>query len=143
MSLRTRFSQVPAWAYAPALIAGGAAIPILGKHLGVMRDPVGTAVVMTAMIAFVLWGTLHYWRRLDEAAKEAHKFAWYWGGTAGLMVAFVAFIALTANGGDLIGAGLGGRISPKAFVELGVIGVLVPQMIGYVVAWVGWWIAKR
>jgi len=143
VSLRTRFSQVPAWAYAPALIAGGAAIPILGKHLGVMRDPVGTAVVMTAMIAFVLWGTLHYWRRLDEAAKEAHKFAWYWGGTAGLMVAFVAFIALTANGGDLIGAGLGGRISPKAFVELGVIGVLVPQMIGYVVAWVGWWIAKR
>ena len=143
VNLRTRLARIPAWAYAPLLIAGGAAVPILGKSLGLMREPLGMGVVMVGMLAFVTWGTVHYWRRLDEAAREAHKFAWYWGGTAGLMVAFVAFLVLTANGGDLISTGLHGRTTPKAFVELGVIGVLVPQMVGYVVAWAGWWISKR
>jgi hypothetical protein len=142
-SPRSRLAQVPAWAYAPALIAGGAAIPILGKHLGLMREPVGTAVVTAAMLALVLPGTLYYWRRLDEAAKEAHKFAWYWGGTMGLLVAFVTFAAITASGGELITTGLHGHTTPEAFVALGVIGVLAPQLVGYAVAWAGWWVAKR
>src|SRR5512139_1580297 len=38
-------------------------------------------LVIVAMFA----ASVVYWRNIDEAAREAHKFAWFWGGTGGML----------------------------------------------------------
>ncbi|MDP3853121.1 hypothetical protein [Phenylobacterium sp.] len=141
--MRNPLAQVPTWTYGPIIIALGAGIPIVGKHLGLTFNPLATGLVAAATFALVIGASVVWWRRLDEAAKEAHKFAWYWGASIGMAAAAVGFVALFSHDGALLTAGWNGRSTPQDFVELGVIGVLVPQITGYIVAWVGWWISKR
>lgn len=141
--MRNPLAQVPTWTYGPIIIALGAGIPIAAEHLGLAMNPLGVGLVAALTFALVIGGSVLWWRRLDEAAREAHKFAWYWGASIGMAAAAVGFVVLTSQDAVLITTGWNGRTTPQAFVELGVIGVLVPQVIGYVVAWAGWWISKR
>lgn len=87
----------------------------------------------------VAWVSMVYWRNLDEAAREAHKFAWWWGGCGGLLLVLpiLSLLPLTALE-DLFGAH-----SPHGWVAGGVLGVLLLQTTGYLVAWAGWWLVRR
>ncbi len=88
-------------------------------------------------MAIGVWACARWWRGLDEAAQEAHKWAWYWGSTFGgslgavalFTLAYGAEASLTADPQDLL---LGGAA---------IIGVA--QMIGYGVAWAVWWLRRR
>src|SRR5215469_18758559 len=88
----TRRSMVIAGYYAAALVGSLAiwaslAIPIL-RHASLAQP--STAWLLTgayaAAMAWALWFLWLYWRRLDEAAREAQKFAWFVGSIGALIV---------------------------------------------------------
>lgn len=100
----------------------------------------GLAVVMavnvTAM-AVALAAGIWWWSRLDEAAREAHKWAWWWGGTSGLAVAGAVMLTLSTRGLDLpVLSGGPGLMS-------GMLLLMLCQTAGYAVAWVAWWLQRR
>lgn len=95
------------------------------------------ALVMAAVIMFT------WWRNIDEAAREAHKWSWYWGGSAGLCVVLVLFLLVNLTGGqfghDTIAVwGLAGRE-----LEAGMAAGVLPPVIGYTLAWGVWWARHR
>lgn len=137
------FLRAPAWLYALALFALGAAVGLMGKRLGMDANPAVAAVVLGLLVVIAVGGTVLYWRRLDEAAREAHKFAWYWGGSLGLGASVLLVNALQAMGADPLSLGGSQGSQPADFFNLGVLWVVLGQLAGYVVAWAGWWIARR
>jgi hypothetical protein len=115
--------------------AGGALVNRLEIHIPMPVVAIATVVTMIVMAGL----TAIYWRMIDEAAREAHKFAWFWGGMAGaavaLMIGAVTDSAwLTAMYGDL---------KPAGWMILGMAGLLIAQAIGYGLAWAGWWLVRQ
>jgi hypothetical protein len=127
-------------------------VALLGRPI---MDAVGSGVWLVLLVGSVLcfFVCLHfYMRRLDEAAWEGQKFAWLWGATFGGGAGLVLAIAPNPARGWISGAvsDMAGRwaesghhgLSDAAF-HIGALYVLVAQMIGFLVVWVIWWIAKR
>jgi len=111
------------------------------RHFGGVELPLwARAAIIAAALGGGLLFTVAWWRLLDEVAREAHKFAWYWGGSAGMAVAGAVMILVDSD-----------RISVPHFVlpgehgdfAAGVATVLLAQVIGYGIAWVGWWWSHR
>ena len=116
------FLRAPAWLYALALFALGAAVGLMGKRLGMDANPAVAAVVLGLLVVIAVGGTVLYWRRLDEAAREAHKFAWYWGGSLGLGASVLLVNALQAMGADAIvvrhhGSGAAHLLAHSGWIE--------------------------
>ncbi len=115
-------------------IAGGVAAAF-GDRTG--SGPLIVAGTIGLAMAVAIWVCARWWRDLDEAAREAHKWAWYWGSTFGgglgvvalFTLAYAAEASLTAEPRDLLigGAGI----------------VLVAQFVGYGIAWAVWWLRRR
>jgi hypothetical protein len=116
----------------------GAASAVLNRlELAIPTPVIGVAAAIAVIGVSVV--SLIYWRMIDEAAREAHKFAWFWGGLAGTVVAlllgaFVGSDRLTAIYGDL---------HPAGWLILGMGALLVAQTSGYALAWAGWWLARQ
>ena len=92
--------------------------------------------VLVGMLISIRW-----WRDADEAVREAHKWAWYWGGSAGIAVVVVLFVL---SGWDLItlnippyGDGPDGAILSGSALTLGI------MLAGYLIAWAAWWLRHR
>lgn len=98
---------------------------------------VGLCVFAMAM-ALVL--TIIWWRRADEAVREAHKWAWWWGGSSGMGIA-TALLLVVHLRPQLIG-GLA-DLEPSILVITAIALVLGLQLTGYLVAWAWWWLSKR
>lgn len=121
-----------------AFVAGG----VVGFMDGVSGDDRSPstfgAVTLILVVGLGGWITLLYWRRLDEAAREAHKFAWYWGGSLGMLVAFAAaLLVIERNAAAFVWPGW--DPSPSAYLFTGAMMVLCAQVIGYILVWIGWW----
>lgn len=102
-----------------------------------------TAVVAVAIMAGALWIGAEWMRVIDEAAREAHKAAWYWGGTAGLCVSGVGLILSSAGPWrDVIAGVLGAGADPIDYVSLGAALMIAPMLIGYTLVWAWWWLAR-
>lgn len=102
-----------------------------------------TWAVFLVVIAAVVGSfavSLVWWRRLDEVAREAHKFAWYWGGSCGLAVGLILVVFVDI--GRLAPPLLEGPSVREGFVA-GALSVMLAQIIGYGAAWAGWWWARR
>lgn len=142
MVMEARVSQNPLAQYgrliAVCMVAGGIAGAVsaaFGEAAG--AGPLIVAGSVGLAMAAALWVCTRWWRALDEAAQEAHKWAWWWGSTCGLAIGSVALFtlayatpgALTAEPKDLL---LGGA---------GIIGL--SQTIGYGIAWAFWWLQRR
>lgn len=87
-----------------------------------------------------------FWMRsIDEAAREAHKSAWYWGGTVGLAVGGVAVIMAVLPQAETLAlpSFFSGRTDPAAYMATGAFGMLTLMLIGYLVAWAWWWWKRR
>jgi hypothetical protein len=84
-----------------------------------------------------------YWRRLDEAAREAHKAAWLWGSMGVLYVALGAVAFIFALQPDLALPEKFGGASPATWLAVGVTALAYAQMTGYLIAWAIWWLRKR
>lgn len=92
-------------------------------------------VLLTALVG----ASIYYWRLIDEAAREAHKFAWFWGGSTALGLALpVLFFIDAATWEALLGAH-----DTRYWVMAGVQAVVLIQLAGYILVWVGWWLARR
>lgn len=109
------------------------------------------ALVAAAVVCCLLCAHF-YMRRLDEAAWAGQLVAWFWGGSLGAVIAVVAAAAPSPLN-ELIGGGVTAMIArmddSPPFVPtdvafgLGAAYVLLAQMVGFLVFWIGWWIAKR
>jgi hypothetical protein len=107
-------------------------------------QPLGlTLFVLAGVLVLVpgaIYSTLKHWRGLDEAAREAHKWAWYWGGSLGILPGLV--IALTRTTGVEMARALG-FTEPHDLIEFGALAVLISMLIGYLIAWGFWWLRRR
>lgn len=94
----------------------------------------------TAFMALGVWLTCVYWRRVDEAARDAQMSAWYWGGSIGAL-AGLAFEAVAPSTGlaDRLQAALP-HVNPL-LVGGGIVGLA--QVAGFLIAWAIWWAGKR
>lgn len=115
--------------------AGGALLGDLGVVLPLPLVFVGSLVGVVALF----WVSVIYWRNIDEAAREAHKFAWFWGGTGG-MLAILPVATLVST--ERLVSVLGQR-GPAEWVIFGFASLLLAQLAGYGLVWAGWWLRQR
>lgn len=121
-------------------VSATAATPFWPEAWG--RAPsIGVVVLAAGLAVFVALHTLYWWRALDEAAREAHKWAWWWGGTLGLVAGGAAVVIAALAGVNLLPAAL--PHTDAALIALGVAAAFAAQAVGYGIAWCGWWIARR
>lgn len=100
---------------------------------------VGAAVVSLGLLT---WLAFYCWGLTDEVQKEAHKWAWYWGGSTGMLVGLVGvLIALRID--PHLAEAIRPNGTSKTFVELGVMAGAGSTIIGYGLAWAAWWMTKR
>lgn len=102
------------------------------------------AIAVAAMVA-ALWFGFLWMRSIDEAAREAHKWAWYWGGSSGMAVGgvLVMLAALPQAAQVSIPTWFIERADPAAYAATGAFGMLTLMIIGYAIAWGWWWLARR
>ena len=102
----------------------------------------GVAVIcMTGAMAI----TVGWMRSIDEAAREAHKSAWFWGGCGGMAAGGVLVIlASVPQAAALdIPASLGVRNDPAALMALGAAALALLMTAAYTLAWAWWWWRRR
>ena len=90
-----------------------------------------------AVIGVIL---MRYWRGIDEAAREAQKWAWYWGGSIGMGVAAVG---LAMNPFDVVGLLVPAGADRRSLLLHGAGVVMFGQLIGFHLAWAYWWWSRR
>lgn len=102
---------------------------------------IGVVVLAAGLAVFLALHTFYWWRSLDEAAQEAHKWAWWWGGNLGFIAGGAAVVIAALNGADLLPA----RVphTDTALIALGVVAAFAAQAVGYSLAWCVWWMARR
>ena len=111
---------------------------------------------LTLAYASAIWlavFSLLAWRRQDEFERAAQKFSWVFGGLFGLLASLALLPVLLQPGmlamltGWISGALHAPDGSPPdpaapAFL-LGAIWIALGQLVGFLVCWVGWHVAKR
>lgn len=130
------------------LIRWGGGFGVLG--LAVLFAAVGRnddwtmwAAAVLAMIA-AIWIGGAWMTSIDEAAQEAHKWSWYWGGSVGMAVGGVLIILATtpmAHGWTV--PVIIEPASPAAYAASGAMGMLLLMIVGYGLAWGLWWLRRR
>ena len=127
---------------AVALVGGlaGAAQGLIGDRTGVMGLAL-TAGVMSAAMAVAFAACIWWWRGIDEAAREAHKWAWWWGGSGGMAVGAVVLLTLTFADDAASSTEVG--LGAPDLVAGGMWAILLFQLAGYSVAWAIWWLKHR
>ena len=91
--------------------------------------------VMAAALAVSVW----WWRGVDEAVREAHKAAWFWGGLVAVS-AGAPFLILLRSAPDLLERA---GTEPHDLFVAGVLAALTVQLVGYTIAWAVWWPKRR
>jgi len=105
---------------------------------GVVANFAVMAVAMAIGLAACVW----WWRGIDEAAREAHKWAWWWGGSGGMAVGGMLLLTLTLNENAAPSAAELG-LSAAELLAGGMWIILMFQLAGYAVAWAAWWLKHR
>lgn len=130
------------------LFVAGVVVGYLSAHGAVdprMALNVVMAVFAVAMMGGAMWLSVMWMRSIDEAAREAHKSAWFWGGSAGMTVGGVACMLAALEPAKTISIPVWfeGRSDPVAYAATGAFAMLTLMLIGYAVAWVWWWWSRR
>ncbi len=83
---------------------------------------------------------ISWWKKIDEASKEAHKIAWFFGGSIGLLLAMVLAVLNILFDGSVVGAISSGIPGAENYgFELGVTTCLTFAGFGYMIHWAAWW----
>lgn len=123
-------------------VAAGLVVSFLtGSIWGSVLAIVAACALMVLAMA-VGWAWM---RTLDEAAREAHKAAWYWGGSGAMALAGVPIILAMMPWAETLRFEpvLMGRDDPAAWMAVGAFALMMIMTLGYIVAWVWWWLSKR
>jgi hypothetical protein len=105
--------------------------------------------VLTPFAVVVMGGAIWLGARwmgaIDEAAREAHKAAWYWGGSSGMAVGGVLMILSSLPGAEALAipTWLHGRTDPAAYATTGAFMLMSLMVAGYAICWAWWWLARR
>ena len=118
----------------------GAARALLGELPGMLGLAVTAAIIACAMaVAFA--ACIWWWRGIDEAAREAHKWAWWWGGSGGMAAGALVLLSVSSNepasSAAAIDLGAGELLLGGMWI------ILMFQLAGYAVAWAVWWLKHR
>lgn len=122
----------------------GGLIGGVGAAVGDIPGPLGLIVTMGAMavsMAIAFAACVWWWRGIDEAAREAHKWAWWWGGTGGMAVGAVLLMTLNFRGEGVATADV--DLGAMELIWGGASAILLFQLAGYGVAWAIWWLKHR
>ncbi|MEJ0059568.1 MAG: hypothetical protein WDM79_08365 [Terricaulis sp.] len=103
------------------------------------------ALGFVGLMVVFLFGWLVF---LDEAAQQAHYIAWYWGGSIGLVISALTFVALTPQlfsptGVEMLRAPFGAMNDTSFAFTAGFMLAVMPACIGYMVWWAGLWLRRR
>jgi hypothetical protein len=146
MTMEMRMSGHPLARYGAALavcaVAGGVAGGIAGFLSETSQDggivaPTVVALSTTIAMGAGLWACARWWRGLDEAAQEAHKWAWWWGSTIGMALGAVALFTFVYSTNDAL------KGDPRDYFLGGAALLAGAQTLGYGVAWAAWWLKRR
>jgi hypothetical protein len=121
-------------------VVAGVGRSLFGEQAGILGLAI-TAATMTAAMAVAFAACIWWWRGIDEAAREAHKWAWWWGGSGGLAVGAVLLATLTFDHDGPTTADVG--LSAPDLVAGGMWTIMLFQLAGYAVAWAVWWLKHR
>jgi hypothetical protein len=87
--------------------------------------------------------SIPYWRRIDEAAREAHKAAWMWGGSIVSILAIGGAALLYALQPALNLPAFLGEPSAATWVAVSLSTLIHAQILAYGVVWALWWWRHR
>lgn len=125
-----------------ALLGGGVGLgEILIDQFGGTYTPVLRAVLLAFAILVGLVLCIRWWQGADEAVREAHKWAWYWGGSSGIAVVVVLFVLSSWDVITLNIAPYGD--GPDGLLLSGSALTLSIMLAGYLIAWAAWWLRHR
>ena len=122
-------------------VLAGALFSVASEFFEFDKDLAYSMLLAAAGVVGIVM-TFFYWPRLDEAAREAHKFAWLWGGSAALFLMVLALPFLLATGATV----------PPLFFERddaagvaanAILATFMAQVVGYGIAWALWWLKRR
>lgn len=95
-------------------------------------------LMIGAMVVSVAW-----MRAIDEAAREAHKAAWFWGGCSGMAVGGVGIVLASLPQSEALQfTAFDGRTDPVAYMAAGAFAMMMLMTLGYVIVWAWWWLAR-
>jgi hypothetical protein len=131
-----------------AFVAGALVGYLSAKGADIDTDRVVFGVVMGIAVltmAGAMAMSVAWMRSIDEAAQEAHKSAWFWGGCAGLAVGGVLFIiaSVPPAAAIQIPSWFPGRTDPVAYIATGAGALGLLMTAGYALAWAWWWWKRR
>jgi len=127
----------------------GVAIGFYGAHspaFDVDRAMFWTvAVFALAMMVWALAVSVGWMRSIDEAAREAHKSAWFWGGCGGMCLGGVLMVLATLPQAAAfeLPALIHGRTDPVVYAASGAFALMLLMVLGYSLAWALWWLKRR
>ncbi len=106
--------------------------------------PIVFFVFVAVSMVVSLWVTVLWMRSIDEAAREAHKSAWFWGGTVGMTVGLMLVLMSMWPGAETLNLpSMEGRNDPAAYMAMGAVLMLLIMVAGYTIAWIVWWWQRR
>lgn len=133
------------WLGAVVVMAGSVLIfgPVRAGDIGTARVLLPTMAAAVAVGWAFVMAALAF-RRMDEYQIAAGKFAWYWGGTAGLSVSAVAYVFIALGGLhwlDPLHFHLGRDLFRGFYVGY-LVGIGFP-LLGFLAVRLWWQVAKR
>lgn len=134
------------WTYGAVGLAGGIGLMVLPMALPGVSGPARILTWTATSALSVVWGFGLAWllyRKGDEFEREASKFAWHWGGTAGLAISAPIYVFVMLGGLHWLDPNRPmGRDLARAFGE-GYGLAIVAQLLGFLAAYAWWKAAKR
>lgn len=129
------------------VFVGGVVMGYLGAS-GQVTEGDAIMIVMSAAAVVItggaIWVGAAWMRSIDEAAREAHKAAWYWGGSTGMAIGGVFMILATLPPvAETVIAPIQGRTDPAIYMAAGAFGLMGLMLVGYGVVWAWWWLRRR
>ena len=130
------------------VIIASVAVGWLAAHGTLERETAHLWVLVpfgAIMMIGSIWIGVAWMRSIDEAAREAHKAAWFWGGSTGMAVG--GFLIIVAGLEDAARVQLPtfftDRADPAAYAASGAFAMMLLMMVGYTIVWAWWWWRRR
>ena len=130
--------------------AAGALAIIVGAFViagrGDPQAPARSWMIAAAYVAALAWAagfSTLYWRRLDEAAKEAQKFAWFFGSIGAIALSAPIIVLWRLDGAAFLARVVPHPATPGALFAMGWVSLVLLQAAGFLLVWAGWWRVRR